>query len=382
MSNEPPAGVFKQWLKRFRDIRDGKIVSKRSLGILYEFPKAMIESKAYERPENFYVTNPSLGGSVDEAFLMDTFAAESEKGVVSLTGFFAKHLNVEITQGLRSDGWAGANLWSRGADKSLTLKSLLERSEVATVGIDGGGLDDLLGLAVIGREKETKRWLGWATAFISPEGLERRKANRSIYDGFKADGDLIYVDELPEDVAKLVEIVERVKDSGLLSQVGVDPAGLGVIVDALADIGVTEDDKNLIGVRQGFGLMGAIKTIERKLADGSFKHADQALMAWCAGNAIVQPTPTGMRIVRDASGFGKIDPLMAMNDAAALMAMNPVAMTSVYDQIDGEQSQDDDDQSQSVPIDQAILGNPQHPQWQQMRERYEASLGEEDGEEF
>jgi hypothetical protein len=89
-----------------------------------------------------------------------------------------------------------------------------------------------------------------------------------------------------------------------------------------------------------------------------------------------------MRIVRDASGFGKIDPLMAMNDAAALMAMNPVAMTSVYDQIDGEQSQDDDDQSQSVPIDQAILGNPQHPQWQQMRERYEASLGEEDGEEF
>lgn len=325
MSNEPPAGVFKQWLRRFRDIRDGKLVSRRSLGILYEFPKAMIESKAYERPENFYVTNPSLGGSVDEAFLMDTFAAESEKGIVSLTGFFAKHLNVEITQGLRSDGWAGAALWPRGVDRTLTLQALLDRSEVVTGGIDGGGLDDLLGLAFIGREKDTKRWLGWARAFISPEGLLRRKANRSVYDEFQKQGDLIYVEQLPGDVASVVELVSQVKDSGLLDKMGVDAAGLGIIVDALSGIDVSEEAENLIGVRQGFGLMGAIKSVERKLADGSFKHADQELMSWCAGNAIVQPTPTGMRIVRDASGYGKIDPLMALFDAAALMAMNPEA---------------------------------------------------------
>jgi phage terminase large subunit-like protein len=48
-------------------------------------------------------------------------------------------------------------------------------------------------------------------------------------------------------------------------------------------------------------------------------------MAWCAGNAIVQATATGMRIARDMSGYGKIDPLMAVLDAAELMAMNPDA---------------------------------------------------------
>jgi phage terminase large subunit-like protein len=47
------------------------------------------------------------------------------------------------------------------------------------------------------------------------------------------------------------------------------------------------------------------------------------MMAWCAGNAIVQATATGMRIARDMSGYGKIDPLMAILDAAELMAMNP-----------------------------------------------------------
>jgi phage terminase large subunit-like protein len=51
-------------------------------------------------------------------------------------------------------------------------------------------------------------------------------------------------------------------------------------------------------VRQGVALMGAIKTVERKLADGSFKHGGRRMMAWCAGNAIVQATGTGMRLSR------------------------------------------------------------------------------------
>jgi phage terminase large subunit-like protein len=45
-SDEPPAGVFKDKLGYYRDVRDGKIVDPRSLGVLYEFPAALIESKA------------------------------------------------------------------------------------------------------------------------------------------------------------------------------------------------------------------------------------------------------------------------------------------------------------------------------------------------
>ena len=63
---------------------------------------------------------------------------------------------------MRSDGWAGARIWSRGVDETLrSLDELLRRSDVVCIGLDGGGLDDLLGVGVIGRERGTKRWLGW-----------------------------------------------------------------------------------------------------------------------------------------------------------------------------------------------------------------------------
>ena len=142
---------------------------------------------------------------------------------------------------------------------------------------------------------------------------------------FEADGDLTVVAELPDDISFVVDVVEKVKATKKLAGVGVDAIGIGGIVDALAKIGVTQENNLLAGVRQGISLMGAIKTVERKLVDGSFKHGGQALMAWCAGNARIVPTPTGMRIARDDSGFGKIDPLMALFNAMALLALNPSA---------------------------------------------------------
>ncbi len=173
---------------------------------------------------------------------------------------------------------------------------MLQRSEVVTIGVDGGGLDDLLGLAVLGRERNTRRWLLWTHAFISPEGEERRKGNASVYADFEADGDLTRVESLPDDLDAVVDIVRQVKDAGLLGLVGVDAIGLGGIIDALAEIDVTEQAGILKGVRQGISLMGSIKTVERKLVDGSLKHSGSRMMAWCVGNAKIVPTPTAIRM--------------------------------------------------------------------------------------
>ncbi|MCK1583249.1 terminase large subunit [Bradyrhizobium sp. 168] len=409
-SPKPPAGIFDQKLKDFRDIRDGKLVDPQSLPIIYEFPEEMIKSKAYEKPENWFIPNPNWGKSVDPNFLIGKRAEAARSGKASLIDWDAKFLNVQAGMSQRADGWAGAELWERGSDPSLTLDAILDRSEVVTMGLDGGGLDDLLGIGVVGREKGRKRWLGWAHALISTIGLYRRKANINEYRKFLAAGDLtifrfhnkdaeeaesdpdvaallaefppqISVEgELPFDIRFVVDLVERVRDGGLLAQVGVDAAGIGAIVDALAGIDITQDAETLDAVRQGIGLMGAYKTVERKLGDRTFLHCGSELLNWCVGNARVVLTSTASRIAREEAGFGKIDPLIALFNAAHLMTLNPESGgRSVFDTMDdGEDPQSDAESQASLAEEAAILRDPQHPRFEEMRERFNARLAAND----
>lgn len=330
-SDEPPRGVFLENLEKFRAIRDGKIVDNKRLGVLYEYPPKMVKAKAYLDPKTWYIPNPNLGASVDEEQITTDFSDARNTGPAALADFLAKRLNVEIGVGLRSDGWAGANVWMRGGDETITLESLIKRCEVLVASLDGGGLDDLLGLSVMGRETGTGRWLVWNKAFIGPEGIERRKAHETTYRQFEQNGALVIVEELPDDVEAVVAIIQQCQASGLLHSVGLDPAATGILVDELKRIGLTTEDGTIVGVKQGVALMGAIKAVERKLVDKTLKHANQPLMAWCAGNAIQQPTSTGVRIARDESGYGKIDPLMALFNCAAMMSLNPDSKLSVYE---------------------------------------------------
>jgi phage terminase large subunit-like protein len=200
---------------------------------------------------------------------------------------------------------------------------------VVDVGIDGGGLEDLLGLAVVGRERETRDWLLWSHAWAHPSVLERRKSEAERLRDFARDGDLTLVEQIGEDVEQVAEIVARVEESGLLDKVGVDPAGLGGILDALEEAGVPKE--KVVGVSQGWKLTGAIKTGERKLAEGTLWHAGQPLMAWCVGNAKVEPRGNAIVITKQAAGTAKIDPLMATFNAITLLSLNPAAQASVGD---------------------------------------------------
>ena len=117
--------------------------------------------------------------------------------------------------------------------------------------------------------------------------------------------------------------------SGLLDRIGVDQAGIGAIADEIEagdekGDGAIEHDR-IVGIPQGWRLNGAIKTLERKVAEKSLVHGGQPLMAWCVGNAKVEPRGNAISITKQANGTGKIDPLMATFNAVALMAMNPEA---------------------------------------------------------
>jgi phage terminase large subunit-like protein len=79
----------------------------------------------------------------------------------------------------------------------------------------------------------------------------------------------------------------------------------------------------LIGAPQGYAMMNAIKTAERKLANGTLRHAKSALMDWCVGNLKIEPTATAIRATKQNAGDAKIDPVMALFDAVTLMSTNP-----------------------------------------------------------
>ena len=76
--------------------------------------------------------------------------------------------------GLHAQRWPGADYWMACTDKTLTLDELIRRSEVCVAGVDGGGLDDLFALAIIGRERETKRWLHWAHCWAFDDVMRQR----------------------------------------------------------------------------------------------------------------------------------------------------------------------------------------------------------------
>jgi phage terminase large subunit-like protein len=328
-SDEPPAGVFREKLLYHRGVRDGKIHDPRSLGILYEFPPELLASKAYLLPENFHITNPNLGRSVSREWLEDQLRRNQQNTDGSFQQFLAKHLNVEIGLALRSDNWAGAEYWEAMARPGISLDSILERCEVVTVGIDGGGLDDLLGLAVVGRERESRRWLVWCRAWAHPSVLQRRKEIAPRLLDFAKSGDLVLVEHIGEDVAEVASIVFQIDQAGLLHEAGLDPAGIGAILEALVGMGI--DPEKVVGVSQGWRMGGAIKTTERKLAEGGLHHAAQPLMDWCCGNAKVEPRANSILITKQASGTAKIDPLMALFNAVSLMAANPPALGGMDD---------------------------------------------------
>jgi len=343
-SDEAPAGVFKQKLDYARGVRDGRIDDNHFLPVIYEFPKAILDEKKHLNPKYFYVTNPNLGASVDEGFMLREFKKAEEAGDVSMQGFLAKHLNVEMGMSLKAQRWPAADFWEDAAGE-VTLDLILKNCEVVVVGIDGGGLDDLLGLAVIGRLPESRIWMLWTRAWAHQIALKRRKSEAPKYHDFEKDGDLVIVKEIGQDIDQLGDIIMRCEDSGLLDRIGIDPYGIGDIVDEIEARDLPKINPNakehdrIIGISQGWRLTGAIKTLGRRVAEKTIIHGGQPLMTWCVGNARAEPRGNAVLITKSASGTGKIDPLMATLNATALMAMNPEARReeSFYDNLSAEQ---------------------------------------------
>ncbi|SDC07128.1 Phage terminase-like protein, large subunit, contains N-terminal HTH domain [Bradyrhizobium brasilense] len=326
-SDEEPAGIWKTELKKARAIRDGVGGSNPILlPVLYEFPDEQQRDQTYWRnTNNWPLILPNIGRSIDSERLIEDYENNGRATREAETIWVSQHLNIEIGVGQKNDGWAGAEFWEQGEDESISFESILERCEVVIFSLDGGGLDDLYGGNVLGREKETRDWLSWSHAWCHTGVLDRRQSIASRLRDFKAARELTIYETAGEDIVAIIELISEIKDRGLLGAVTVDPAGLGEMVEALAEIDVTVENKLLMGAPQGYGMMNAIKTAERKLQNGTLRHAKSALMDWCVGNVKIEPLATAIRATKQNAGDAKIDPWAALMNGVWMMARNPAA---------------------------------------------------------
>lgn len=331
-SEKPPAGVFKAELNRARAIRDGRATGPM-LPVLYEFPPDIAaDQEKWRDPRTWHMVAPNAGRSITVERLIQEFATAEQLGVDEVQRWASQHLNIEIGLGLHSDIWVGSTHWQGALQIGVNLDTILDRSDAVVVGIDGGGLDDLLGLAVLGRDRETRQWLLWGRAWAHKSVLERRKQIAPRLLDFAGDDDLVVVETPGDDTEEVADIVDRIKAAGLLPErngVGVDQAGIGSIVDALAARGIA--DGAVVAIPQGWRLNGAIKTVERKLVDGTLVHGGQPMMAWVLSNAKAEAKGNAVAITKAAAGSAKIDPLIAVFNAVALMSMNPEAAMDIND---------------------------------------------------
>ena len=164
----------------------------------------------------------------------------------------------------------------------------------------------------------------WSKAWAHVSVLERRKGEASVLRDFEATGESVIYEEFGQDIGEIAEIAQYIDNRGLLHAVALDPYGVGAIVDALDEAGISGQNR-IVGISQGWKLTGAIKTAERKLADKSLRHSGQGLMAWAVANAHVEPKGNAIAITKQASGSAKIDPLLAALNTVASMTQNPVA---------------------------------------------------------
>ena len=98
---------------------------------------------------------------IQDARVLDLFAGTGALGIEAVSRGAGFTLFVDngaearalLRNNVEALGLGGADYWEQGGLTAIAdLGELLCRSEVATFGGDGGGLDDLLGACVIGRE--------------------------------------------------------------------------------------------------------------------------------------------------------------------------------------------------------------------------------------
>jgi phage terminase large subunit-like protein len=122
---------------------------------------------------------------------------------------------------------------------------------------------------------------------------------------------------------------------------------------------------------------GSINALEALILDGRIRIRKNPVLTWNAASACFDSDPQGNRKFTKQKATGRIDGIVALTQAvgAALAEVDSAGQVSIYDQLPDERPDDQE-------IDEAILRDPHHPRFQEMREKYEERLALSDEDYF
>ena len=323
-SSGTPNGIFKQKLEYARAVRDGEVIDKQFLPVLYEFPQSMIDDESYLDPVNWFIPNPNYDASLKIKDLVRQYEQIKDERE-SLADFLSKHLNVQQMMSLKAHNWELLTDLLPRSEIELTLEDLIEQSEVISIGFDGARVYDLAGLTVTGRIKGTTDYLTWSHAWLNRLALDKNKRSATKLLELSQLKEITIVDHEAQQFTEITALIKMIDQSGKLYQIGVDPAGLGTFETDLEEAGINTD--KIFRVRQGVQLQNYITAVEQLLFKGSLKFAKQELIRWQASNTRLISKFNAVMISKEDSA-DKIDNIMSILNSIAIMVTNPPSMTT------------------------------------------------------
>ena len=307
-SSARPDGLFKALLTKARAIKNkGEKEIKRTkfLPILYEFSAEQLKDGWQKDPKKWHLVNPSLNVSVSLDRLKQMQKDAEIAGGQAEQEFYAKFLNVEIQTEQDCRAWAGAK-YVHQCERAITLDTVLDKAEIIYIGIDGGGLDDLTGLAVLGVSRD--KWYIWTKGYCYKSALNRAGLAKKLIQWQKKNE--IYIsDNIGEDSKILCDDVAYILGSGKVSKIGIDPRGIGEILINLKNI--IDNEQIIDFINQGVFLQNASVILSQKIAQKKCEIAKSELFMFCCGNAIIETNTAGDFLTKRTSQ-AKIDLLMAL----------------------------------------------------------------------
>jgi hypothetical protein len=238
------------------------------LPVLYEFPRRCRRTGGLARPEELADGDAERRAlDHDRAPGRGVRDARRRRGRAARVGVAAPEHRDRPRAALGR--WAGATSGSSRARDGITLDESSRAARWSTSGSTAAAWTTCSACGV-GRDREDAASGSLVARLGAPVGARAAQVRGAALPDFEADGDLTIVEKIGETSTRSRDR-GAVEDAGCSDKVGVDPAGIGGVLDALVDAGIAagEGRRHLAGLEADRRDQDA----ERKLAEGALMHA-------------------------------------------------------------------------------------------------------------